>query len=88
MARFQVRYLNKPVADLDPRLIERGKLALQRLEAAASASDYLIGDHVTLADLSLVAYTRTAGEGGFDLTLYPALRSWIARVEHALSIAD
>ncbi|MCP1548186.1 glutathione S-transferase [Methylorubrum zatmanii] len=33
-----------------------------------------------------MAYTRLAHEGGFDLTPYPALRAWIARVEAGLGI--
>jgi glutathione S-transferase len=88
VARFQVRYLKKPVEGLDTKLIERGNLALQRLEDVVSGSDYLVGDDLTLADVSLIAYTRTAGEGGFDLGRYPAVRSWIARVERAIGIAS
>lgn len=88
VARFQVKFLGKPVAALDPKLIERGAAALKRLDEATSVSDYLVGDQCTLADVSLVAYTRLADEGGFDLSGYPALQAWIARVESALKIAD
>jgi glutathione S-transferase len=87
VARFQVKYLGKPAASLDPKLVERGYAALRRLDEVAAASDYLVGDRLTLADISLVAYTRMAGEGGFDLTPYPAARAWIARVEAALGIS-
>jgi glutathione S-transferase len=87
VARFQVRYLGKPAAELEPRLVERGKAALQRLEDALKASPFLVGDRLTLADVSLVAYTRVAYEGGFDLADYPAVQAWISRVEAALSIA-
>lgn len=87
VARFQVRYLGKSAADLEPRLVERGKAALQRLEDALKASPFLVGDRLTLADVSLVAYTRVAYEGGFDLADYPAVQAWISRVEAALSIA-
>jgi glutathione S-transferase len=88
VARFQVRYLGKSFSDLDPRLIERGQSALQRLDQAVSASDFLVGSQLTLADIALVAYTRVAGEGGFDLALYPAIQAWIARVEGVLGTAD
>ena len=88
VARFQVRFLGKPVAALDSKLKERGAAALKRLDEATSVSDYLVGDQCTLADVSLVAYTRVADEGGFDLSCYPALQAWIARVESALKIAD
>jgi glutathione S-transferase len=88
VARFQVKFLGKPVAALDSKLVERGAAALKRLDEAASASDYLVGEQCTLADVSLVAYTRLADEGGFDLSGYPALQAWIGRVESALKIAD
>lgn len=87
VARFQVRYQGKPVADLEPRLVERGKAALRRLEDGLAASDFLVGDRVTVADVALVAYTRMAGEGGFRLADYPRVQAWIARVEQALNIA-
>ncbi len=86
VARFQVKYQGQPVAGLEPRLVERGKAALQRLEDGLASGAFLVGDRVTLADIALVAYTRLAGEGGFDLASYPAVRGWIGRVETALNI--
>ena len=47
----------------------------------------VVGDRVSLADVTLVAYTRVAPEGGFDLTGYPRVQAWIGRVETALKIA-
>jgi glutathione S-transferase len=86
VARFQVRYLGKAVADLEPRLVERGKAALQRLEDALAESPFLVGQGIGLADVALVAYTRVAHEGGFRLDDWPRLRAWIGRVETALGI--
>jgi glutathione S-transferase len=86
VARFQVKYLGKPVASLDAKLVERGLAAMQRLEDALADGDFLIGERVSLADVALVAYTRWAGEGGFDLGGFPNLRGWIGRVETALNI--
>lgn len=87
VARFQVRYLGRPVAELEPRLVERGNAALQRLNDALESQAFLVGDSLTLADVALVAYTRWAHEGGFDLARYPKLGPWIRRVEAALNIA-
>jgi glutathione S-transferase len=87
VARFHVKYLGKPVQDLEPRLVERGGGALQRMELGLANSPFLVGDSVTLADVALVAYTRVAHEGGFSLELYPAVKAWVARVEAALKIA-
>jgi glutathione S-transferase len=85
VARFQVRYLGKPVGDLEPRIVERGGAALQRMELALTDS-FLVGRRLTLADIALVAYTRVAHEGGFSLDLYPAVKAWVGRVEQALDI--
>ena len=87
VARFQVRYLGKPVSELEPRLVERGNDALQRMEDGLQ-DPYLVGDAPTLADVALVAYTRMAGDGGFDLARYPRVQAWIGRVEQALHISD
>ena len=40
----------------------------------------LVGESLTLADISLYAYTHVAREGGFELDPYPAVRAWLDRV--------
>ena len=87
VARFQMKYLGKTAAELDPKLVARGQAALQRLEDAVAGQAFLVDRCVSLADVALVAYTRMAGEGGFALSDYPAVGGWIARVEQALAIA-
>jgi glutathione S-transferase len=87
VVRFRVAFLGMSRDDLDPRLIERGEAALARLEEALAASPFLVGEALTLADIAVVAYTRVAHEGGFDLAGYPAVRRWVARVETALGVA-
>ena len=84
--RFQLQYLKKDPAELDPKLFERGSAALQRMEAALTSAPYLVGGRLSLADLSLVAYTRWADTGGFDLALCPAVRAWVRRVEQDLGL--
>lgn len=86
VARFQLRYLGKTAAELEPRIVERGKAALQRLEDGLASSRFLVGDALSLADVALVAYTRVAPEGGFDLAEYPKVQAWVSRVEAALKI--
>jgi glutathione S-transferase len=86
VARFHVKYLGKSVAELDPKLVERGEAALARLETALSADAYLVAADLSLADVALVAYTRVAGEGGFDLARHPRVEAWVRRVEQALGI--
>ena len=80
-------YLKRSSDELEPKLFERGSSALQRMEIALGSSSYLVGYQISLADIALVAYTRMAGEGGFDLSVYPAVRRWISRCEHDLNLA-
>jgi glutathione S-transferase len=87
VARFQVRYLGKPVSELDAKVVERGRAALVRLEDALASSPFLVGERPSLADVALIAYTRVADEGGFNLADYPQVKAWIGRVEAALGIA-
>jgi len=34
----------------------------------------------SIADIALYAYTRSADEGGFDLSAYESIRGWLDRV--------
>lgn len=86
VCRFQMVYLKKPAADLDPDKVKRGQAALARMEQHLSASRFLAGEALSLADVSLLAYTRVAHEGGFDLTGYPSVRRWIGEAEAALGL--
>lgn len=86
VARFQRTLGGRTADEIEPRLMERGHAALARMEAALAEADWLAGGGPTLADLALVAYTRVAPEGGFDLEPYPAVRAWIGRVEDAFGI--
>ena len=84
--RFQKAYLGKPDAEIDPALMVKGKAALARMEAGLAGRDWFAGAALSLADIALVAYTRVAPEGGFDLDAYPAVKAWVARVASALPI--
>ena len=87
VARFQRVYAGKTAGEVEPRLLERGHAALTRMETALAGSDWLAGgQRATLADLALVAYTRVADEGGFEMGAYPNVRDWIGRVETAFGI--
>ena len=87
VARFQRVYAGMSAGEVEPRLIERGHAALARMETGLVGTNWLAGGRsATLADLALVAYTRVAHEGGFDLVAYPGIRAWIGRVERAFGI--
>lgn len=86
VCRFLMVYLGKPASDRDPDKVKRGFAALARMESQLATTRFLVGDQFTLADVALLAYTRVAHEGGFDLTDYGAVRRWISDSERALGL--
>jgi glutathione S-transferase len=86
VCRFQMVYLKKPASDLDSEKVKRGYAALARMEQHLAQSKFLVGEAVSLADVSLLAYTRLAHEGGFHLDGYAAVRRWIGEAERALGL--
>ena len=86
VCRFQMVYLKKPASDLDPEKVKRGYVALARMEQHLAKVRFLAGEAVSLADVSLLAYTRVAHEGGFHLDGYAAVRRWIGETEKALGL--
>jgi glutathione S-transferase len=87
VCRYVMVYLGKPASARDPDRVRRGEVALARMERHLTASAFLVGDAISLADVALLAYTRVAPQGGFDLSSLPNLRRWIAGSERALRIA-
>src|ERR1700751_5950924 len=86
VCRFQMVYLSKPASELDPDKVGRGYAALDRMEQHLAGTRFLVGEIFSLADVALLAYTRVAHEGGFDLARYPSIRRWIADGETALGL--
>lgn len=86
VCRYQMVYLGKAASDLDPDKIKRGYFALARMEQQLAATPFLVGNAATLADVSLLAYTRVAHEGGFHLDGYGSIRRWIAEAERSLGL--
>lgn len=85
--RFHMVYLGKSKESRDPAKVERGEKALNHMERMLTSSGpFLVGSTVTIADIALLAYTRVADQGGFDLAARPNLRAWIARCEQALAV--
>ncbi len=59
---------------------KRGNAALALMEQHLAANDFFAAGRYTIADIALYAYTHVAGEGGFDMSRYPAIQAWCARV--------
>lgn len=82
VARYINRYLGLPEERLEEYKAKQagGHKALAVMENTLSKNDYLVGNCITIADISLYAYTHVANEGGFDLAGYPAVQAWIERI--------
>ena len=83
VARFINKYLGMPddrKQDFEDKQ-EGGNKALQVMEQQLTKTPFLTGNEITIADISLYGYTHVAEEGGFDLSLYPGIQSWIQRIE-------
>ena len=82
-ARYINKYLGLPeerVAEYHSKQ-EGGHKALLVMEDQLSQSPFLAGENMTIADISLYAYTHVAHEGGFDLSRYQAIQDWFTRIE-------
>ena len=79
-------YLGKSKETRDPGKVERGEKALDLMDRHLAGRAVLVGDTVTIADVALLAYTRLAHEGGFDLDARPHIRKWIAASEQRLQL--
>jgi glutathione S-transferase len=80
--RFLKTYSGRPEwyeAQRD-QLHKRGVKALDAMERHLEGREWFAGDTLSLADIVLYAYTHAAGEGGFELEPYPAVRAWVDRI--------
>lgn len=83
VARFIAKYLGLPDdrrAEYESKQ-EGGHKALRIMEEQLQQTPYLTGGQLSTADISLYAYTHVAGEGGFDLQNYPAVRQWLNLIQ-------
>ena len=63
--------------------MERGYAALQVMENHLKIHEYFAACQFTVADIALYGYTHVADRCDYDLTTFPAIRSWLRRVEQA-----
>jgi glutathione S-transferase len=84
VARFWLSY--SPQQELEKRrhLVAewhtKGYAALAVMQNHLGRHDWFAGGHYSIADIALYGYTHCAAEGGFDLTAYPAVGTWLKRV--------
>jgi len=84
VARFWLKYAAKDELAKKQHLVgewhDKGNAALGVMETHLKAHDWFGGPSYSIADISLYGYTHCAAEGGFNLSDYPAVTQWLARV--------
>lgn len=82
-SRFWITILGKSVEYQDVLLQKRelGYAALTVMETYLKSRTFFVGECYTIADIALFAYTHVAAEGGFDLTKFLAINTWLERVK-------
>jgi glutathione S-transferase len=84
--RYHIVYLKRSMGQRETWRVERGEAALDLMDRTLARRSWLVGDGMTIADIALLAYTRLAHEGGFDLAPRRNVRAWIGRCEDMLGL--
>lgn len=85
-ARFYTLTGRNP-ARIDAR-VALGRSSLDVLDAHLADRKFVIGDVPTIGDLALFSYTHVAPDAGIELRTWPAVRSWIDRIEGLPGFVD
>jgi glutathione S-transferase len=82
VARFIAVYLGLPEDRRDEYESRRegGVRALSIMDQHLARQPYFTGDLLSVADISLYAYTHVAPEGGFELDEFSNVTDWLTRV--------
>jgi glutathione S-transferase len=81
---LRFRLLTGRLSADDPDAVRRragGLEVLGLLENHLRGREFMVAARYTIADIAIYGYSHLAGEAGFDLTDWPSLRAWLARVE-------
>ena len=84
IAGLRFRLITGRLSPDDPAVDSRralGRGALGVLDQHLGDHDFLAGDRYSVADIGNYAYVHVAGDAGFELADFPAVRDWLGRVE-------
>jgi len=78
--RFMRAFTENPEPAVMKVFRARAETAWGILDAHLAGRRYVVGDRLTIADLSLCGYLFWPEEIGVDWDAYPSLRDWLARI--------
>lgn len=84
--RFWMRWVGLDnLSDLQriqmPAKRKAGNEALKLMDEHLTGREWIVGPHMSLADICLFAYTHVAGEADFNLAEYPQVMQWVERMK-------
>ena len=82
MTRFLMNFLPEDKRPAEVIAFNQGRLktAYKTLEAELSTRDWLVGDGITIADISCCGYLFYPEPFGFDRAEWPAIDAWLTRI--------
>jgi glutathione S-transferase len=84
--RYHIVYLKRALEQREAWRVERGERALDLMDAHLKTNPWFVGDALSVADIALLAYTRLAHQGGFDLAGRTNVQAWINRCDKVLGL--
>ncbi|WP_430471438.1 glutathione S-transferase family protein [Thalassospira lucentensis] len=78
---YEIKGLPGNADILGPMKQAGAKRALDLMEKRLSSRNWLVGESLSIADISLYAYTHRAELGKVSLSEYPGIRAWLERIE-------
>jgi glutathione S-transferase len=55
--------------------------ALDKVDDWLASREWLVDDRYTIADIGMFGYVSMASQGGYDMTRFPSVGAWLARVK-------
>ncbi|WP_424939299.1 glutathione S-transferase family protein [Aliiroseovarius sp. S253] len=82
VTRFLMNFLPEDKRPTEVIAFNQGRLkgAYKTLEAELSTRDWLVGDQLTIADISCAGYLFYPEPFGFDRAEWPAIDAWLTRI--------
>ena len=79
--RYMRTFVKNPEAAVLDEFRRRAETAWGVLNAHLERRKYVVGERLTIADISLVGYLYFDDEIGADWGAFPAMRDWLARIK-------
>ena len=78
--RFMRTFAKDPDPAVQAEFRRRAETAWSVLDEHLAGRRYVVGDRLTIADLSLCGYLYWPDEIGVDWNVYPSIRDWLERI--------